>query len=81
MENSFKLLRIFSVVFKVFAWLVLVTISVAIVGVVISKNPQTNIPPVYINMVMSAGIGFLVMYTMGEIIRLLLVIEGNTRKS
>ena len=81
MANSFKLLRIFSVVFKIFAWLVLVMISVAIVGVVMSKDTKANIPPVYINMGMSAEVGFLVMYSAGEIIRLLLVIEGNTRKS
>ena len=81
MANSFKLLRIFSVVFKIFAWLVLVMISVAIVGVVMSKDPKANIPPLYINMGMSAVVGFLVMYSAGEIIRLLLVIEGNTRKS
>ena len=81
MPNSFKLLRIFSVVFKVFAWLVLVMISIAIVGVVMSKDPQANTLPVYANMAMSAVVGFLALYSVGEIIRLLLVIESNIRKS
>ena len=81
MENSFKLLKIFSKMFKVFAWLVLVMISVAIVGVVMSKDPDANTAPVYINMAMTAAVGFLVLYSVGEIIRVLLVIESNTRKS
>lgn len=81
MANSFKLLRIFSVMFKVFAWLVLVMIAVALVGVVMSKDPQANTPPVYVNMVMTAAVGFLSLYSVGEIIRLLLVIESSTRKS
>ncbi len=81
MSNSFKLLRIFSVVFKVFAWLVLVMIAVALVGVVMSKDPDANPPPVYINMIMTAAVGFLALYSVGEIIRVLLLIESNTRKS
>jgi len=81
MTNSFKLLKIFSVAFKVFAWLVLIMISAALVGVVMSKDPQANTPPVYINMGMTAAVGFLVLYSVGEIIRVLLVIESNTRKS
>lgn len=81
MGNSFKLLRIFSVVFKVLAWVVLILIAIGVVGVVMSKNPQTLNPPVILNMVFSGLVGFLVMYTLGEIIRLLLVIESNTRKS
>ena len=81
MPNSFKLLKIFSVVFKVFAWLVLVMISAAIVGVVMSRDPQANTFPVYINMIMSAVVGFVLLFSMGEIIRVLLAIESNTRKS
>ncbi len=80
MGNSFKLLRIFSVVFKVLAWLVLVLIAVGVVGVVLSKDPDANTPPVLLNMLFSGLVGFLVMYTLGEIIRLLLVVESNTRK-
>lgn len=80
MGNSFKLLRIFSVVFKVLAWLVLVLIAVGITGVVLSKDPQATTPPVILNMVFSGLVGFLVMYSLGEIIRVLLLIESNTRK-
>ena len=81
MGNSFKLLRIFSVVFKVMSWVVLVLITVGVVGVILSKDPAANTPPVLLNMVFSGLLGFLVMYTLGEIIRLLLVIESNTRKT
>jgi uncharacterized membrane protein YiaA len=81
MESSFKLLRIFSIAFKVFAWLMLVMISIALVGVVMSGDPQANTPPVYINMVMTAAVGFLALYSVGEIIRVLLIIEKNTRKA
>ena len=81
MGDSFKLLRIFSVVFKVLAWLVVVLISIGLVGVILSRDPQASSPPVLLNMVFSGVVAFLVMYTLGEIIRVLLVIEGNTRKS
>ena len=80
MGNSFKLLRIFSVVFKILAWLVLVLIGVGVTGVILSKDPNANTPPVLLNMVFSGLVGFLVMYSMGEIIRVLLLIESNTRK-
>ena len=81
MGNPFKLLRIFSVVFRVLAWLVLVLIAVGVTGVIVSKDPEANTPPVLLNMVFSGLVGFLVLYSLGEIIRLLLVIESNTRKS
>ena len=81
MGNSFKLLRIFSVAFKVVAWLFLIMIAVGIVGIVVSKDPQVNTPPVYLNMGMTAVVGFLSFYSAGEIIRVLLIVESNTRKS
>lgn len=81
MGNSFKLLRIFSVVFKVLAWVVLVLIAVGVTGVIMSKDPAVSTPPVVLNMAFSGIVGFLVMYSLSEIIRVLLIIEGNTRKA
>lgn len=80
MGNSFKLLRIFSRVFKVMAWLVLILIGVGLAGVILSKDPDANTPPVLLNMLFSGLVGFVLMYSLGEIIRVLLAIESNTRK-
>ena len=80
MGNSFKLLRIFSVVFKVIAGLVLVLVLVGAVGVVMAKDPQISTPQVILNMVFSGLLGFLLMFSLGEIIKVLLLIEQNTRK-
>lgn len=80
MENSFKLLKVFSVIFKILAWLVLVMIAVGVTGVILTKDPEANTAPVLLNMAFSGLVGFLVMYSLGEIIRILLAIESNTRK-
>lgn len=81
MSNSFRRLRIFSVMFKVLAWLVLVLIAVGAVGVILSKNPTVPALPAVLNMVFSGLVGFLVMHSLGDIIGILLIIEENTRKS
>ena len=80
MGNSFKLLKIFSTAFKVIAGLVLLLVLIGVVGILVARDPQINIPQVVLNMLFSGLMGFLIMFSLGEIIRLLLVIEQNTRR-
>ncbi len=82
MNNPFKLLKIFGVVFKVIAGVLFVIIGViGTVGILITKD----LPPgmsrwVALPQFLQGVFLFLLLYTLGEIIRLLLVIEEQTRK-
>ena len=81
MSNSFGLLRILSVAFKVLACVVLVLMLTGVVGLVMGRDSSVPFPvPLVLNMVFSGILAFLVMYAFGEVIRLLLVIESQTRK-
>jgi len=79
--TGFKLLRIFSMTFKVLAWLTLILMLVGIVGLLVGASSDQNAftLPVVFNMIFSGLLGFLGMYSFGEIIRVLLKIEANTR--
>lgn len=82
MQNSFGLLNKLSVIFKVLACLVFVLMSVGLVGTLVSaKNSSQAVPvPVVLNMAFSGVLAFLMLFTFGEVIRILLAIEAQTRK-
>jgi len=81
MGHSFKTLRILSVVFKGMAWVSLVIMAIALVGILMGKEAQgVPIAPVVVNMVVASVVTFLLFFALGEAIRILLVIEEQTRK-
>ena len=77
MEKRFKLLGFFSILFKIFAVGVLVLLSVMLVRVVIGPRPDGVIIS---NAVISLSVTSLIFYALGEVIRILRVIEEQTRK-
>lgn len=81
MSNSFRLLKILSGVFKVLAFLVLALMLAGVVGMLVSREASAPIPaPLILNMVFSGVLAFLMLFAFGEVIRLLLAIESQTRK-
>ena len=80
MSDSFGLLKILSVVFKVLAFVVLVLMLTGVVGLVVGRDPSVPLIPLVLNMVFSGVLAFLMMYAFGEVIRLLLAVESQTRK-
>lgn len=81
MSNSFRLLKILSGVLKVLAFLVLALMLAGVVGMLVSREASAPIPaPLILNMVFSGVLAFLMLFAFGEVIRLLLAIESQTRK-
>ena len=80
MSDSFGLLRILSAAFKVLACVVLVLMLTGVVGLVVGRDPSVPLVPLVLNMVFNGVLAFLTMYAFSEVIRLLLVIESQTRK-
>jgi fructose-specific phosphotransferase system IIC component len=81
MTGSFGALKLFSVVFKVLACLMLALMLTGVVGIVMSRDASAPFPaPIVLNMVFSGILAFLLLYAFGEVIRLLLSIEAQTRK-
>ena len=83
MTDSFGLLKTLSVVFKVLACVVFVLMLVGFAGTLVAanRNPATPVPvPMILNMAFSGILAFLMLFTFGEVIRLLLAIEAQTRK-
>ncbi len=82
MEKRFRLLKVFSVTFKVLSLLMLALMVVGLVGIAVGEKPQ-GIPlaQVVTNMIVAMLVTSLMFYSLGEIIRVLLAIEEQTRKS
>ena len=82
MANSFGLLRTLSMVFKALSWLVLLLMLIGLVGTLVAnKDPSSPVPiPMILNMIFSGVVAFLTLFSFGEVIRLLLAIEAQTRK-
>ena len=81
----FRLLRIFSVLFKVLAWLLLVLMFIGLVGLLLAARgaaaaDRVQTTQMMMNMVFSGLVFFLIFFALGEIIRILLAIEAQTRK-
>lgn len=81
MTNSFGVLKLFSVLFKVLACLMGVLMLTGVVGIVMSREPSAPFPaPIILNMLFSGILAFLLLYAFGEVIRLLLALESQTHK-
>lgn len=81
MNPSFKILSILSMALKVYAFLTLVLLAVGLVGLFMAGEavgPQKF--QIILNMVLGGTLFFLVLYSLGDLIRLLLHIEAKTRK-
>ena len=81
MTGPFGALKLFSVVFKVLGCLMGVLMLTGVVGIVMSRDTSAPFPgPIILNMVFSGILAFLLLYAFGEVIRLLLAVESQTRK-
>ena len=79
MERPIRRLKILAVIFKVLAWGALVMGLVGVVGVLVAGHTP-DAPPGMPWMILLASAGnFLILYTVGEVIKLLLSIEKQTR--
>ena len=82
MGNSFKVLRFFSSIFKVLAFLWVILIGVSVAGLLVARKTQPDFPigQAVTQVVVSGIVGFLLFFALGEIIRLLLAIEAQTHR-
>ncbi len=85
MAPPFRLLRIFSVLFKILAWVLLVLMLIGFVGLVVASKgaggpERGQAIQAMMQMAVSGVIFFLIFFALGEIIRILLAIESQTRK-
>ena len=77
---NFKLLKIFGVVFKILAWVILAVGLVGTVGLFI-KSGSSDVPKTMsISILTQSLILFLIFYALGEVIKLLLILEERSRK-
>ena len=83
MGDSFGLLKKLTITFKVLAFFVFILMLVGLVGTLMAaRNAQAAPPlPVILNMVFSGILAFLMLFTFGEVIRILVAIEAQTRKA
>ncbi len=78
--QNFRLLRIFGVIFKVFAWIIIVIGLIGTVSLFL-KGGTPEVPrTLSISILTQSAVLFLVFYALGEVIKLLLVLEERTRK-
>ena len=85
MPSSFRLLRIFSTLFKVLAWVLLVLMLVGMAGLLVASKQaggpeRAQMLQGMIQMFFSGLIFFFLFFALGEIVRILLAIEAQTRK-
>lgn len=78
---SFRLLEVIAVLFKILAWVVLLLMAVGVVGLLVGSDSDNPLSfPILLNMIFSGLVGFLLFFALGEIVRVLLTIERQTRK-
>ena len=80
MEKKFKLLRTFGVVFKVLAWAALVIGAIGTVGVLVTGGTPEAPRAMSIVILIVGALYFVIFWTVGEVVKLLLAIEEQTRK-
>ena len=77
----FKTLRILSTVFKIYAFVMVYLMLVGVVGLFVATGlPGPQRIQALFNLLLGGSLFFLFLYGLGEIIRLLLQIESQTRK-
>ena len=81
MDKKFKLLRTFSVVFKILAWATLVIGLVGTVGVLVAGGTPETPKAMSVVILIVGALYFVIFYTVGEVIKVLLAIEEQTRKT
>lgn len=82
MLGSFKLLRFLSVALKVYALLVLVLMAIGLVGLKFAKDTLPGQPAqAALNILFSGSLVVIVLYSLSEIIRLLLKLEEQSNSS
>ena len=82
MNSSFKILGILSMALKVYAFLTLLLMVVGLVGIFMAGEAVGSQKfQIILNMVLGGTLFFLVLYSLSDLIRLLLHIETQTRKS
>ncbi|MBI3333021.1 MAG: hypothetical protein HYZ93_02895 [Candidatus Omnitrophica bacterium] len=80
MPNPFKLLKLFGVIFKGLAWGTLLIGIIGAVGVLVAA-PVPEVPrSMSLAILLNSALFFLLFYAFGELIRILLAIEAQTRK-
>ena len=79
--DRFRILKILSIVFKVLAFASVVIGLVAAVGVLVSGGTPEVPRQTSLLLVVGGVFQFVVFFTVSEVIRLLLAIEEQTRKS
>ena len=80
MGEQFRLLKIFGLIFRVFAWAALAFGLVGAVGVLISGGTPETPRAMALQVLLSTGLSFVIFYTVAELIKLLLLVEERTRK-
>ena len=81
MEKRFRLLIVFSILFKIIACATVLTMVIGLVGLFVGgKTQEVPLLPLALNMVVQLLVTALIFYALGEVIRILLVIEEQTRK-
>lgn len=78
--NRFKILKIFSLIFKVLAFASVAIGLITAVGVFVSGGTPEVPRQMSILFVVGGAFQFVVFYTVGDLIRLLLAIEEQTRR-
>lgn len=79
--DRFKILKIFGLIFKVLAFASVVIGLITAVGIFVSGGTPEMPPQTGLLLVVGGVFQFLVFYTVGDLIRLLLAIEEQTRKT
>ncbi len=80
-SSSFKILGILSVVLKVYSFLTLFLMAIGVVGILMAgeaTGPQKF--QILLNMVLGGTLFFLVLYTLSDLVRLMLKIDAQTSK-
>ncbi len=80
MENRFKLLKIFGLIFKIVAWGALVFGLIGAVGILVTGGTPATPRASSIIVLLVGVLYFIIFYTVSQIIEVLLVLLENTKK-
>lgn len=80
MEQAVRRLAILAVIFQVLSWGALVMGLVGVVGLLVAGHAQDATPGMPFMILLASAGNFLILYTVGAVIKLLLAIEEQTRR-